>query len=247
MVLSVPRWAVQLKTEKPVNTGSAIAAVRPKKWLSEKIWSERGLRPEISRALKQIAKKFLSELEIDLDVKDIIFTGSYAGRTWGPGSDLDLHIIVDFDKLKEPEAAKKACRLAKFKWSEDHDIEIYDIPVEVYVESLDEDPPEATGRWSLKTGKWVLEPPADGPSYDENKVISKVKDFRQVLQRAEKAQEEGPILAAIKRITNLRRAGLKRGGELSTENLAFRILRRTGEIDAAWEMIHNLIDEKLSI
>jgi len=230
-----------------MDMSSAIAAVRQKDWLSEKIWDAHGLKSEVSRALKQIAKKFLSELELELDVKDIIFTGSYAGRTWGPGSDLDLHIVVDFDAFEEPEAAKKACKLAKFKWSEDHDIEIYDIPVEVYVEPLDEDVTGATGRWSLLSGKWVLEPPADGPSYDENKVISKVKDFRQVLQKAEDAQEEGPVLAAIKRITNLRRAGLKRDGELSTENLAFRILRRTGEIDAAWKMIHNLVDKKLSI
>ena len=78
-------------------------------------------------------------------------------------------------------------------------------------------------------------------------MVDKVVDFRQVLQKAMGAQEEGPILAAVKRITNLRRAGLKRGGELSTENLAFRILKRTGEIDKAWEKLRAIVDKKLSV
>jgi len=226
---------------------AAVAAVRPKGWLSDKIWNERGLRPEVAKALKSIAKKFISELELQLKVNDVILTGSYAGRTWGPGSDLDLHIIADFDASDDPEALKKACRLAKFKWAEDHDVTVHNIPVEVYVEGADEDPPEATGRWSLLTKEWVLEPPRSGPSYDESKVVDKVVDFRQVLQKAMGAQEEGPILAAVKRITNLRRAGLKRGGELSTENLAFRILKRTGEIDKAWEKLRAIVDKKLSV
>jgi predicted nucleotidyltransferase len=230
-----------------MDTGSAVNSVRPRKQLSDKIWNERGLRPEVAKALLTVAKKFMDELELPLDVEDIILTGSYAGRTWGPGSDLDLHIVVDFDGLGDPEAAKRACKLAKFKWGEEHDVRIHGIPVEVYVESLDEDPPEATGRWSLLSKEWLLEPPRSGPSFDESKVVSKVMDFRKLLQRAERSRKEGPILAALKRITDLRKAGLQRGGELSTENLAFRVLRRTGELDAAWKMLHDAVDRDLSI
>lgn len=230
-----------------MDTSSALDSVRPKDWLSDRIWRESGLRPEVSRALMAIAKKFMSELELDLSIEDVILTGSYAGRTWGPGSDLDLHIVVDFDAAGDPESAKRACKLAKFKWGEEHHVTIHGIPVEVYVESLDEDPPEATGRWSVLHGEWVLAPPRSGVSFDESKVVSKVLDFRKMLQRAEMTQKEGPIVAAIKRITNLRKAGLQRGGELSTENLAFRVLRRTGEIDRAWSKLHDMADRKLSV
>ena len=229
-----------------MDTQAAVRSVRPKSELSDEVWSGDSLRPEIANTLGRIAKKFLEDLELDLDVEDVVLTGSYAGRTWGPGSDLDLHIIVDFSSLDDPEAAQRACKLAKFKWEEEHDITIKGIPVEVYVESTDEDPPEATGRWSLSKNEWLLEPPEKG-TYDESKVLRKVMTFRDVIRRAESSSEEGPILSAMKRITKLRKAGLERGGELSGENLAYRVLRRTGELQAAWDMVHDIVDKKLSI
>lgn len=230
-----------------MDTRAALDSVRPKVGLSPKIWDDRELRPEVANALGRIAKQFLEELELDLDVDDIILTGSYAGRTWGPGSDLDLHIIVDFSSQDDPEAAQRACKLAKFKWEEEHDITIRGIPVEVYVEASDEDPPEATGRWSITRNEWLLEPPGDPSAFDESKVVKKVMDFREVIRRARQAHSEGSLLSAMKRITKMRKAGLERGGELSGENLAFRVLRRTGELQQAWDDIHDIIDRNLSI
>lgn len=230
-----------------MDTRAAIRSVRPKRGLSPKVWSDDGLRPEIANALGRIAERFLKELELQLDVKDIILTGSYAGHTWGPGSDLDLHIIVDFSSFDDPEAAQRACKLAKFKWEEEHDITIHGIPVEVYVEASDEDPPEATGRWSITRNEWLLEPPEGSLHFDESKVARKVMDFREVIRRARAARTEGSLLSAMKRITKMRKAGLARGGELSGENLAFRVLRRTGELQQAWDDVHDIIDRDLSV
>jgi predicted nucleotidyltransferase len=214
--------------------------------MSDKVWSEDGLRPEVSNALARIAKRFLDDLDLELQVEDVILTGSYAGRTWGPGSDLDLHIVVDFSNFEDPEAAILASRLAKFKWEEEHDIEINGIPVEVYIEDTEDPSPESTGRWSIPNNKWILEPPSDGQSFDESKVVDKVKSFREAIRRATEAHDDGPMMAAMKRITKLRRAGLKRSGELSNENLAYRVLRRTGEIQAAWDFINRMVDKELS-
>ena len=55
------------------------------------------------------------------------------------------------------------------------------------------------------------------------------------------------MIAAMKRIAKLRKAGLEKAGELSNENLAYRVLRRTGELQRAWDLIHNLADRDLSI
>ncbi len=221
--------------------------MEPKQYLSDRIWSPEGLRPDVANALARVAKKFLDELEIELAVKDIILTGSYAGRTWGPGSDLDLHIVADMGKTGDPKVVARLCKLAKFKWEEEHDVMVRGIPVEVYVEDVNDNPPEVTGRWSITQNKWILEPPDSGGSFDESKVMRKVMDFRKVISRARGSQEEGPVVAAMKRIAKLRQAGLERDGELSDANLAYRVLRRTGELQAAWDLIHDLVDRDLSV
>lgn len=229
------------------DTHSAIRSVEPKSYLSDKIWSEEGLQPEVANALGRIAKKFLDELEMELDVKDVVLTGSYAGRTWGPGSDLDLHIVADMKKSGDLEVVARACKLAKFKWEEEHDITIHGLPVEVYVEDINDDPPRVTGRWSITKNDWILEPPKGGESFDESKVLKKVQDFREVMSKARKTNKEGPVIAAMKRIAKLRTAGLEKTGELSNENLAYRVLRRTGELQSSWDLIHKLADRDLSI
>ena len=226
---------------------SALSSVEPKSYLSDRVWDESGLLPDVANALGRIAKKFLDELEIDLVVKDVILTGSYAGKTWGPGSDLDLHIAADMSKSGDVEVVSRACKLAKFKWEEEHDITIKGIPVEVYVEDINESPPKVTGRWSITRNDWIMEPPESGESFDESKILRKVADFREVISKASRTNKEGPIIAAMKRITKLRKAGLERAGELSNENLAYRVLRRTGELQAAWDLIHDLADQDLSI
>lgn len=230
-----------------MDTRAALNSVRPKRGLSPKVWDGDRLRPEIARALMRVAKRFLKELELELDVEDIILTGSYAGQTWGPGSDLDLHIIADMRSSEDPEALQRATKLAKFKWEEEHDVTIRGIPVEIYVEDIDEDPPEVTGRWSIVDKRWLLEPPEGSVSFDESKVVKKVIDFREVIRRARSERSEGSLMSAMKRITKMRRAGLEKGGELSGENLAYRVLRRTGELQQAWDEIHDIIDRDLSI
>ena len=45
----------------------------------------------------------------------------------------------------------------------------------------------------------------------------------------------------------MRRGGLEKGGEYSVENLAFKLLRRTGTIKTIVDAFNNLYDKKLSL
>ena len=49
------------------------------------------------------------------------------------------------------------------------------------------------------------------------------------------------------KITQMRKAGLARAGEWSTENLVFKIIRNLGLIDQIAEKIRELEDQELSL
>mgnify|MGYP000648462168 CR=1 FL=1 len=67
------------------------------------------LKEEICKILKLIAKYFIKSNKIDelgVDIDDLQFTGSLANYNYKDISDVDLHIIIDFDKVDMDEVFK---------------------------------------------------------------------------------------------------------------------------------------------
>ena len=76
--------------------------------LNPNLWHNNKIKPEVKKQLKVISDDFLSELGIDdLDVIDITVSGSNAAYSYTPHSDLDLHILVDMNKLNNDEIYKE--------------------------------------------------------------------------------------------------------------------------------------------
>ena len=74
-----------------------------KSGLNSKFWVGDKLKPLIRQGLLKIVDDFYESIEIDdIIIEDVIFTGSLAGYNWSKYSDIDIHIIVDYDKIKIP-------------------------------------------------------------------------------------------------------------------------------------------------
>ena len=73
--------------------------------LNSEIWDdtnaknekEPNLKPEIDERLLEIADDFIRFLGVDVDVEDITMTGSLANYNWSSFSDIDVHVLIDFD------------------------------------------------------------------------------------------------------------------------------------------------------
>lgn len=101
--------------------------------LNPKIWNaDNTLKPEVRQALIDIANSYFESLELDLDVKDILFTGSLANYGWTDESDIDLHLIVDYKNLKDIPFLEDYLYLKKKKWLDGHNISIYGFEVEPF-------------------------------------------------------------------------------------------------------------------
>lgn len=213
------------------------------KRLNPKIWVDGELKPEVTAKLKEIALAFEEFIGIDIDVVDYTITGSNANYTWNEYSDLDLHLIipgVPTEEQKELFNAKKAL------WGEQHDIRIKGLPVECYVQGQDE-PHHSTGVYSIADDRWLVEPKKTKPEVDDAAVTAKKDSLVHDVQTAMLSNDLDTIRKVKDKITKMRKAGLERAGEWSTENLVFKLLRNLGIIDQIAEKIRELEDQELSL
>ena len=104
----------------------------PHEKLSTKLWDNKTgkMKPDIREKLLIIADVFVDYLGVAIDVLDVTVTGSYANYNYTPYSDIDLHIIVDYEDLTDIEnLSKEFFHAKKSFWNDRHDIKIKGVEV----------------------------------------------------------------------------------------------------------------------
>jgi len=123
---------------------SILKSFHSKDNLNSKIWKESGnditINPTVRKKLLEIANEFIEFLKVDIVVSDIIMTGSLANYNWSEFSDIDLHIVVDFEQFSKEQLPlyEELFRLKKTLFNDQHDITIYGYEVELYVQNESE-------------------------------------------------------------------------------------------------------------
>ena len=98
------------------NLKNILSSFHLKDKLNPKIWelpNERAMSdpkgqvevmvPKVRERLLDIAYEFIDFLGVDVIVSDVVMTGSLANFNWSKYSDVDLHIISDFEQFSEKE------------------------------------------------------------------------------------------------------------------------------------------------
>jgi 8-oxo-dGTP pyrophosphatase MutT (NUDIX family) len=215
--------------------------------LNPDIWEEGGLmKPEVRLALFRIAKAFVKFINVpDLRLTDITISGSNAAYNYTRHSDIDLHLIADASgpcevDLKELFLAKKGL------FNDQHDILIYGHEVEVYVQ-LNTDPHISNGIFSLYNNRWIKEPEQNVAKPDVTNVEEKFKQLKHDIDQGVKSNDAATIDKLRDKIKKMRQSGLERTGEMSPENLAFKLLRNMGDIEKLWDAGQAAHDRELSL
>lgn len=213
--------------------------------LNPKLWINNKLKPEVASKLKDIANAFIESLEVPREaIRDVVITGSSASYNYTPHSDIDLHLIVDFDKVhKDCPIVGDFLLSKKSEFNNNHDIFIYGIPVEVYAEATDNENVH-NGLFSLKDNKWIDEPKKLKPVDNDVAVNAKYKELSSAIKDVADKEEATQLMDKIKR---MRKAGLAKEGEFSVENLVFKKLRDEGLIGKLADTKKEGIDKELSL
>lgn len=218
--------------------------------LNPKLYDSDGnMHPEVHETLMRIASHFITDIDIpEMEIKDIILTGSSANYNWTKFSDVDLHLITDIDVLADPDMAAKYFNAAKNVWNNNHNVEIKGVDVEVYVEDDDEEN-ISLGRFSVLNNMWVTKPAYNKPVFDGDAVNRKVRflmrEIDDILAHEDKDLAEYDHLKT--KIWTMRRAALETGGEFSVDNLAFKVLRNLGYLSKLRQAMLDAEDREMSV
>jgi len=223
--------------------------------LNPEFWIDGKLQPDVKDKLVDIAQAFLDSLELSVDVVDATFTGSLANYNYTKYSDVDLHIVVDFNSINmDKDVLEDYFDSKKTVWNTKHNITIKGYEVEVYVQDVESlelmKAHKATGVYSIKTDEWLVTPvKVDSvEKIDIAGVDKKKKAIINMINFALTDECDHECAKNIKeKILNLRQAGLDSEGEYSPENLAFKELRRTGYIEKLLTGIVAKKDKELSL
>lgn len=215
--------------------------------LNPNVWDGLKLKPEIKEKLLQIGKDFYTDTETDAPLKDILFVGSLANFNWSDTSDFDVHIVIDFKDVDENvELVEKLVNALKSKWNDEHDIHLKGHNVEVYIQDITKEN-RSSGVYSLMQDKWLTEPQKENVLIDKEKIQQKYNDYVRKINSGIKAQDIEKLKTIVKDVYDMRQSGLDKSGELSTENLVFKILRSRNYIEKLKTEINKLYDKAQSL
>ncbi len=213
--------------------------------LNPKIWKDGNLKKEVRVALLKIAKEYYKFLDINVPLMDLIVTGSQANFNYTKYSDLDLHLVVPYDKVNCDMAVDELFKTKRDLWRENRNISIYGIPVELYAEDINK--PVTGATYSVVKAKWIKEPKVTKTDYNESEVRRLVDLWERIIDKAI-ATKSYDICRTVKDLLKtFRQAGLDKSGEMNPANLAFKSLRNDGYVDKLLDALRKFKDEQLSI
>ena len=218
--------------------------------LNPKIWDDTKLKPEVRAKLMMIARTWAGFAKIPpAAITDIILVGGNANFNYTPYSDIDLHVVVDMDKIPECEGLlDEYLRGKKQLWGLVHDIKIYGHDVELYAQDKDTAYTKDQGVYSVKNDKWLVQPVKKEVNLKDPGIKRKVEQYVEKIDTLISTSAEDEAFETLKtKFSEMRAAALKQGGEFSVENLVFKELRNLGYLDKVTEYLRSKQDQRLSL
>ena len=250
-----PGGLEELKIKIGSSAGKLITSFEMQPHLNREIWDGDKMRPEIAERLREIAEEFIKKLDLpNVDIKDIILTGSLANYNWSEYSDLDVHIVVDFKDVADDEGlVKKYFDAVRGNWNRIHDIKVKGYEVELYVQD-DDEAHTSTGVYSISKDKWELQPSREELVINKANILDKAQNIMRDIDKTKRHVDRRDYGSAIdlgqrtkEKIKRMRRCGLEKGGIYSTENLAFKVLRRGGYMGKLIDSLNVAYDTQKSL
>jgi hypothetical protein len=218
--------------------------------LSQDIFQGTKMIESVRDRLISIADNFIDFLGVDFFIYDVVLTGSLANYNWSEFSDIDLHVIIDYEESgHKQDLLKEFFNSKRSVWNIAHDIKIKNYEVELYVQDVKEKH-ISSGVYSILNDKWIIKPQKAKQKIDDRKILEKGEEYAKIIDNLIKKKDDNvksEVDDVKNKIKRFRQTGLEDGGEYSYENLTFKLLRRNGYIEKLINLKKELTDKQLSV
>lgn len=229
-----------------------LGSIKQHESLSPLIWEGENMKKDIRATLLKNAKAFIVYAGIEnVRFNDIVITGSMANYNYSKNSDIDVHIILDFNQISENvDLVNDLLSTKKKLWSKTYDTSIKNHEIELYFQNTKE-PHHATGIFSILNDLWIKKPTNKILDINTENVRKKTSQFINNIDELEKMVDDERFIKKYdelkEKLKKFRQSGLEDEGEYSTENIVFKLLRNLGHLDRLFELKNKHITKNLTI
>lgn len=213
------------------------------------LWDDhQHLDPKTRVNLLRMAYDFYEKTGFKAPIIDVYLMGSIANFNWNEESDTDVHVMIDYSQLQMPEETiKEIIRTVGSQWNAEHNATVKGHKVELNLQNIKEQKPHVTGIYSLTKDTWIRQPVYQNVQIDKMLIQTKYKGMKKYIEAVINSGDEEAMKQAKKYIDAFRQYGLDTKGELSTENIVFKILRSKGLLKMLKDAIISIYDKEMSV
>lgn len=216
--------------------------------LNPKLWNTttKQLLPKVRQKLIEIVNEFEKYVSIPIAICDVQLVGSNCSYNYTEASDLDVHVIANFDVIPIPmELLQKIYDTKKAEFNKTFDIKLYDIDVELYIQNINSTT-VSNGIYSVCDDNWVKEPKPMNSASKKN-TEKEVGKWKEKIGRILQNPSYDEVLEAVNILYLIRHNAIAAEGEHSKGNQIFKDIRNLGLLDKLKNELNNQMSRRLSL
>lgn len=204
------------------------------------------LKPVVRTKILAIVAHFLSQQSIKIEPIDIQIVGSNASYNYTEHSDIDVHLIVNYETLSaDIDLLSALFDCLKSKYNSKYDIKIKGLDVELYIQDVNSGI-SSNGIYSVFENHWIKFPkPIENiPQYDVSDAVDKWTMYiNEILNDTNKED----VVHAINTLYLIRHNSINTNGEYGAGNQIFKEIRNAGLLDSLKDKLNELTSKELSL
>lgn len=204
------------------------------------------LLPEVRAKLIEIVKYFEEYIEVPLDVCDVQLVGSNVSYNYTSKSDLDVHLIANFEHQgAKPEILQSLYDIKKSDFNKTFDIKLKGIEVELYIQDVNS-MAQSNGIYSLCDNEWVKEP-KPLKSATKHNTEKELEKWRDIIKSAIASNNSDTIKQTLNTLYLIRHNSIAVEGEYGKGNQLFKDIRSEGLLQRLKDAEHQSASKELSL